>query len=274
MADGRNISIPAAVSADILTDRLGRPDLGIVLGSGFGPLAGALQASTPVPTGDLPGWPVGTVAGHGGGVAGAQLGGKTVWAVLGRLHLYEGLAPGRVAFPVEVLAAAGAAGILLTTAAGGLLDADLPGDFAVIGDHLNLTGEYPLRETGPVFIDLQDAYDPDWVRSWVGVAERNSARLRRGVLAAVRGPCYETPAEVRMLRALGADLASMSVVPETIVSRYHGLRVGALACIANRGAGLGGPGAIDHRNVLETVEEAVRAASGWLTEGIAAMAGA
>jgi purine-nucleoside phosphorylase len=259
----------AAACAKALRERLGPPDLGIVLGSGFGRLARSLGAVPAVPPGELPGWP----DQPNGGVAAAALSGRTLWIVMRRVHLYEGHSVDRVAYPVEVLAAAGAKGILLTTAAGGLLEQDEPGDFAVITDHVNLTGEDPLRQIPcerrePAFLDLQGAYDQEWADLLRRSALDCGRPVRDGVLASLRGPSYETPAEVGMLRSLGADLASMSVVPETIAARYRKLKVAAVACIANRGAGLG-EGSISHGEVLDTVERAVGADPSWLVRSMA-----
>lgn len=256
-------------AAALLRGRLGDPRLGVILGSGWGTLAEALGAGEPVPREAIPGFPVSRVDGHGGGVAAASGG---VWVFKGRVHRYEGRSGAEVVFPVRVLAAAGARGVLLTCAAGGLLEADRPGDFAVVHDHLNLQGTDPVAEIeafrrDPAFPDLQGLYDPEW-----SAALREALGARPGVLAAMRGPCYETPAEVRMLRALGADLASMSTVPEAIAARYLGIRVAAVACISNRGSGMDAQ-AIRHGEVLGAVERAARARSGVLGGAVAALAG-
>lgn len=269
------VSKRAADAAGFLVGRLGRPAIGIVLGSGFAGLAGALGGRETIPAAEIPGWPAGSVDGHPCRVACASLENSVVWFIVGRPHLHEGLPVGRVVLPVETIAAAGARSVLLTTAAGGLGEDDRPGDFAVIADHLNLTGADPLRaippgSRDPSFLDLHDAYDPVWRRSWLEAAPAG-LRVREGILAALAGPCYETPAEVRMLRALGADLVSMSLVPETIFARYLGLRVAGLACVANRGAGMDGGRGIDHARVLEVVERAAGLATDWVREGIEAV---
>ena len=266
--------VPAA--AALLRDRLGPPALGIVLGSGFAPLADALGAGPAVPAGEIPGCPVCTVDGHASGVAVADLAGGRAWVFLGRCHVYEGHDAARVVFPVATLAAAGARAVLLTCAAGGLLESDRPGDFAVITDHLNLTGADPIRSIPPearqpAFLDLQDAYDPALVAGWRRAAAESGMPLRDGLLASVPGPSYETPAEVRMLRALGADLVSMSTVLETIAARYLGLRVAAIACIANRGAGMAGGEAISHDGVIGRVAGSVAARRDFLAAGCGAM---
>ena len=146
----------------------------------------------------------------------------------------------------------------------------------VVTDHLNLTGSDPLRlvdprRRHPMFLDLQGAYDPVFQEVWRSAARRHGTTMRDGVLAGVPGPCYETPAEVRMLRAMGADLASMSTVPETIAARYLGLRVAAVACVANLGAGMSDADGIEHGRVLAAVEAAVTANVAMLVSGLAAM---
>ncbi len=266
-------------AAAFLEGRLGRPDLGVVLGSGFAPLAGALGAGERVSSSEIPGCPECRVEGHGGGAAAARVASGNVWLFAGRLHLYEGHDAARVAFPVAVLAAAGVRSVLLTCAAGGLDDADVPGDFAVVTDHINLAGADPLRvippeRRDPPFLDLQEAYDPAFRLAWHEAARAGEVRMRDGVLAALAGPCYETPAEVRMVRGLGADLVSMSTVPEAIAARYLGLRVAAVACVSNKGAGMAGARWIHHGGVVRSVEEAVAGAAGFLRAGIESMAAA
>jgi purine-nucleoside phosphorylase len=209
-------------------------------------------------------------------VASARVSERNVWLFLGRRHLYEGHDAALVAFPIAVLAAAGARAVLLTCAAGGLLESDHPGDFALVTDHLNFTGADPLRSIpagvrDPSFLDLQEAYDPILADRWRRVARESGIGLRDGVLVSVPGPSYETPAEVRMLRALGADLVSMSTVLETIAARYLGLRVAAIACIANRGAGMTGGEGIFHDGVIGRVAGAVTGAGMFLRAGAESM---
>jgi inosine/guanosine/xanthosine phosphorylase family protein len=247
--------------ADYLVKRLGAPRAGVILGSGFRPLAAAWGAGDAVPAAAIPGYPAPRASGHDGGVAAVTLDGALVWIFLGRLHLYEGHDALAAAHPVRLLADAGARSVLLTCAAGGLLPEDRPGAFAIVTDHINLSGDDPLRripigERFPAFQDLQYVYDAAAAVAWRRQAAASGLPLRDGILASLPGPCYETPAEVRMLRALGADLASMSVVCEAIYARHRGLAVAALACISNRGAGLDGA-AIDHRDVVDVVGSAV-----------------
>jgi inosine/guanosine/xanthosine phosphorylase family protein len=258
IADDRGRAVAAAAAA--IGARLGSPAWGVVLGSGFGGVADALGA------GPAEGWPptLGVPdpveAGARRGVRAATVDGRRVWLVHGRIHLYEGVDARLAALPAELLAAAGADAVLLTCAAGGLREDDRPGTFAVVRDHLNLTGDDPVRRIAPArrdppFPDVADAYDAAWSDRLEREIRGVGGRVRRGILAAVPGPSYETAAEVRMMRVLGADLASMSIVPEVLLARHLGLRVAALACIANRGAGLGAP--IHHDGVLATVEAAV-----------------
>lgn len=256
-------------AAEALRRRLGAPDVGVVLGSGWSSLASALGAGAGIPRAEIPGFPQCRADGHDGGVAVAEVDGARYWLFLGRVHRYEDRAGAEIAFPVRVLAAARARGVVLTCAAGGLLEGDRPGDFAVVRDHVNLQGTDPIAEIptwrrDPAFLDLVGVYDAGWGDAIAGALRESGTRVRDGVLAAMRGPCYETPAEVRMLRALGADLASMSVVPEAIAARYEGLRVAALTCISNRGAGMDAA-SIRHGEVLEVVRRAVAgSASSWV----------
>jgi purine-nucleoside phosphorylase len=266
--------VPAA--AALLRDRLGPPAAGIVLGSGFAPLAEVLGVGPAVLAGEIPGCPVCTVDGHASGVAAADLPGGRMWVFLGRCHVYEGHDAARVVFPVATLAAAGASAVLLTCAAGGLLERDRPGDFALVMDHLNLTGQDPLRAIppgtrDPAFLDLQGAYDVELADVWRSAARDAGVPLRDGVLASLPGPSYETAAEVQMLRTLGADLVSMSTVLETIAARYLGLRVSAIACIANRGAGMAGGEAISHEGVIARVAGSVAGAGVFMRAGAGSM---
>jgi len=262
--------------AAYLVERLGRPALGVLAGSGFQGFASALGAGDAAAFDTIPGFPSRRAPGHGGGVAAADVDGARVWIVLERLHTYERLDALEAAHPIGLLAAAGAGAVLLTCAAGGLRDDDRPGDFAVVTDHLNLLGDDPIRRIPPdrrkpAFVDLQHAYDPALSTRWHAAARRHGIELRDGILAALPGPCYETPAEVRMLRGMGADLASMSVVPETILAAYLGLRVAAIACVSNRGAGLDGAGVIAHDDVVDVVVHAVRRGASFLRDGLSTM---
>jgi purine-nucleoside phosphorylase len=262
--------------AAFLVDRLGPPRVGLVLGSGFSGLADALSADVHIAYGTIPGYPAGKARGHDRGVAAASIGGARLWIFNGRLHTYDGLTAFEAAYPAGLLAAAGAEAVVLTCAAGGLKDDDRPGDLVIVTDHLNLLGDDPLRclapgRRSPGFLDLHRVYDADYAASWRGIASSFEIRLRDGILASLPGPCYETAAEVRMLRILGADLASMSVVPEAILAHYFRLRVFAIACISNLGAGMGAGETIAHAGVLDVVEHAVRRSVPLFRGGLAAM---
>ncbi len=262
--------------AAFLCAKLGTPALGILCGSGFGKLAGVLGSGGSVLYEAIPGFPAPSARGSACCVTAARVRGACVWVFERRLHIYERLNAMEAAYPVALLAAAGAQSVVLTCAAGGLLESDRPGEFAIVTDHINLLGDDPLRHIPaesrePAFLDLQHVYDPKMAEAWRRAAQTAGVPLRDGVLAALPGPSYETPAEVRMLRTLGADLASMSVVPEAILAAYRRVRVAAIACISNRGAGVGGLGAIEHGQVQDVVERAAAASTSFFRDGLSAM---
>jgi purine-nucleoside phosphorylase len=233
-----------------------RPTVGLILGSGLGAFADTLEARVAVPFEKLPGFPPSTIVGHAGNVVYGKKGGVEVLALQGRVHYYEGHDLSRVAFPARVLVAAGCKTLVITNAAGGV-DATLrAGDIVVIGDHLNLLGGSPLRgpndETlGPRFPDMTEAYDRQLRALAVAAGRDVGLALREGVYAACPGPQYETPAEVRMLRTLGADLVGMSTVPEVIAAVHMGARVLGLSCCTNLAAGVTGE-KLSHAEVTET----------------------
>jgi purine-nucleoside phosphorylase len=233
-----------------------RPTVGLILGSGLGAFADTLDARVAVPFEKLPGFPPSTIVGHAGNVVYGKKGGVEVLALQGRVHYYEGHDLQRVAFPARVLVAAGCTTLVITNAAGGVDKALHAGEIVILSDHLNLLGGSPLRgpndETmGPRFPDMTDAYDPG-LRALAAAAGRDvGLTLREGVYAACAGPQYETPAEVRMLRGLGADLVGMSTVPEVIVARHMGARVLGLSCCTNLAAGVTGE-KLSHSEVTET----------------------
>lgn len=241
-------------AADAVLDRVGlEPEVGIVLGSGLGGLADEIEDRRVVPYGEIPGFAAATVAGHAGRLVAGWLRGKRVVALQGRLHLYEGHPAWRATFPIRVVGMMGAKRLVLTNAAGGLDPALGPGDLVRITDHLDLGGDNPLfgpndERLGPRFPDMSAAYDPGLGALLEEVAAAAGERVRRGVYAFVRGPSYETPAEVRMLRALGADLVGMSTVPETIVAAHMGLSVLGLSLVTNLAAGLS-PTPLSHEEV-------------------------
>lgn len=234
-----------------------RPQLALVLGSGFGPVLQKLTEANRISYSQLPGFPKPGVAGHAGELLLGKLGGTPVLVLNGRAHYYEGHAMEQVTLGIRTLAALGVKDVLLTNAAGGINRKFRAGDFMLLTDHINLMGVNPLRgptpEGLPRFVDLTQAYDPALRGLLVKAAQTTKVKLQRGVYLAVSGPTYETPAEIRAFSRLGADAVGMSTVPETIVARQHGLRVAALSCITNLGAGIS-KAALSHEEVLETAE--------------------
>jgi len=215
--------------------------LALVLGSGFSPVAQALENPCEIAYDELPGFPRSTVSGHAGTLLIGLLAKTPVMVLNGRAHFYEGYDLSEVTFPIRVLAACQIRDLLLTNAAGGVSPRLHVGDFMVLRDHINLMGANPLR--GMVrgdrssFVDLRRAYDPALSRMLNQAGKEAGLKLRTGVYLAVSGPSYETPAEIRAFARLGADAVGMSTVPEVIVARYYGLRVAALSCITNLAAG-------------------------------------
>ncbi|MGZ6143793.1 MAG: purine-nucleoside phosphorylase [Myxococcales bacterium] len=227
----------------------------VVLGSGLGAFADALENARAVSFADLPGFPRATVQGHKGRLVYGMLAGAPVLALQGRLHGYEGHDAATVAFPARVLAVLGARALVVTNAAGGTNPSFAPGDLMRITDHLNLTGRNPLigpneDALGPRFPDLSHAYDPRLAEALEDAARATGQKLRAGVYIQMNGPSYETPAEVRMARSLGADAVGMSTVPEVIVAAHMGLPVCGVSCITNLAAGIS-QHALTHEEVME-----------------------
>jgi purine-nucleoside phosphorylase len=232
-----------------------RPQVGVVLGSGLGSFADAVEDADEIPYADLPGWPVSTAVGHAGTLVLGSFGGLPVAVMKGRAHLYEGLPPADVVFGVRVLGRLGVRSLVLTNACGAIDPSVEPGTLVAISDHLNLQGSSPLvgpndESLGSRFPDMTDAYDPAYRRLAREAAARLGLELGEGVYAAWLGPAFETPAEIRMMRALGADLVGMSTVPEVLAARHMGIRCLALSCVTNAAAGVR-PEPIDHDSVLE-----------------------
>lgn len=221
---------------------------GIVLGSGLGPLADAVAVEREVPFSEA-GLPVSSVPGHAGKFVFGNLSGTPVVLMKGRVHLYEGHSARAVSAGVRWMAEQGVERLILTNAAGTLNPNFTPGSWMMLSDHLNLTGASPLE--GPDFIDMSTAYDPDWRKQFRECAAASAMELHEGVYAGLRGPQYETPAEIRMLRTIGADAVGMSTVLETIQARSLGLSVCAFSCLTNWAAGISAT-PLDHHEVLET----------------------
>jgi xanthosine phosphorylase len=231
-------------AAEVLVERAGEaPRIGIVLGSGLGPVAEAVEGATVIPYSELPGFPEPTIEGHAGRAVAGRIGDVPVVAFQGRAHLYEGVDLDRIRTPVRALQAAGAEILLLTNAAGSLRIDLGPGSLMLIEDHINLTGTNVLvgpndDDIGPRFPSLRDAYDPQ-LRADMRVAARDiGVELLEGVYLAVSGPSFETPAEIRAFHTLGADAVGMSTVHETTVARHCGLRVAAVSAIVNYAEGM------------------------------------
>ncbi len=236
------------------------PQIGIVLGSGLGGLADLLTDVTAVPFAELPGWPAASAPGHAGRLLLGRLEDVPVACLQGRLHMYEGHSERLVVEPVLLMGRLGARQILLTNAAGGI-NPDWPaGTLMLLSDHLNLTGRSPLigpndDALGQRFPDLVDAYSPRLRALMRSAAADEGIELAEGVYAGLTGPTYETPAEVRMLRAMGADAVGMSTVLEAVVARWAGLEVCGVSLVTNPGAGVTGQ-SLSHEEVLEAAADA------------------
>jgi purine-nucleoside phosphorylase len=232
-----------------------RPVVGLVLGSGLGGFAQALDQPAAIRYGDIPHFPTSTAIGHKGELVLGTSGGVPVAVMAGRVHLYEGYRPEQVVFPVRVLARLGVKVLILTNAAGSVNVNYKPGELMVLSDHINLMGVNPLvgpneDELGPRFFDMSEAYDPALREIAEKACWKAGVTVRHGVYIAVSGPSYETPAEIRAFRTLGADAVGMSTVPEVIAARHMGLRVLAISCITNQAAGVTKK-KLDHLEVLE-----------------------
>jgi purine-nucleoside phosphorylase len=235
-----------------------RPTLALVLGSGLGAFAKELEGADTLPYLDIPHFPYSTVAGHAGHLMLGSYAGVPLAAMVGRVHAYEGYTAQQVAFPARVLRSFGVGTLLVTNAAGAINTAFKPGELMVISDHLNLTGLNPLlgpeeRELGPRFIDMTEAYHPKLRTVCEAAGRAIGLHLRQGVYAGLLGPSYETPAEIRMLRTMGADAVGMSTVLEVIAANQMGTKVLGISCMTNMAAGIL-PRKLDHREVMETGE--------------------
>lgn len=247
----------AAAAADVVRQRIGEhaPDVAIVLGSGLGALADRIEDARVVPYAEIPGFPGATVLGHKGALIAGTLAGRQVLALAGRFHMYEGHDARLAGFPVRVVHALGARTLIVSNAAGGIRRTFRPGDLMIIRDHLNLMFRNPLvgpqEPTDERFPDMSDPYDPALRELARSVALQERIPVEEGVYAALLGPTYETPTEVRMLAQLGADAVGMSTVPEVIVARAMGMRVFGMSCITNLACGLSNT-PITHAEVIET----------------------
>ncbi len=220
-----------------------QPGIGIILGSGLGPFADELQNKTIIETASIPHYPRSTVAGHAGKLVFGELAGKLVLALQGRVHAYEGYSLQQVTYPVQVMAGLGIQNLIVTNAAGGLNRHFKPGDLMLIVDHLNLMFDNPLRgindnNLGPRFPDMSKPYNRRLIELAEQTALELGIKLQKGVLAGLKGPTYETAAEIRMMQLLGADAGTMSTIPEVIAAGYRGLKVLGISCITNLATGM------------------------------------
>ncbi len=235
-----------------------RPEIGLILGSGLGVLADSLEEAVTVNYSDIPHFPVSTVEGHAGELLLGKIGGRPVLLMKGRFHMYEGYQGETVTFPIRVMKKLGITGLLVTNAAGGVNTSYEPGDLMLISDHLNMTGTNPLigpnhKELGVRFPDMSEGYSKRLRAIAKDIAASQGLKLQEGVYAGLLGPSYETPAEIRMLRVLGADAVGMSTVSEVVIARHSGIEVLGISCISNMAAGiLDQP--LSHEEVMETTD--------------------
>jgi purine-nucleoside phosphorylase len=262
----------ASETAEAILARAPGPiDAGLVLGSGLGTLSDRFEQPVIIPYEELPHMPATTVAGHAGRLLIGKLGGLETACFQGRFHAYEGHDFDAVTFPIRILQRLSVPRVILTAATGGIRDDLGPGSIVCLSDHLNMLGTSPLSgpnddRLGPRFLDLTEVYSTRLREFAIEEANRLGLKIGSGVYACMPGPHYETPAEIRMLRTLGADLVGMSTVPEAIVARHGGLDVLGLVIVANWAAGIS-PNPLSHTEVLETS----RAVSGHLAELVEAI---
>jgi purine-nucleoside phosphorylase len=249
----------AGLAAEFISEQTSlRPEMALVLGSGLGAFADEFSDAKKIPYAEIPYFPQSTAIGHAGTLVVGKVGKIPVCGMQGRVHLYEGYSVKDVSFPIRVFARMGVKAVILTNAAGGIRREFVQGKLVVIKDHINLQGANPLsgpndERFGPRFPDMSSAYDRRFREMAVGEGNRMGIGMYEGVYAALSGPSYETPAEIRYLRTIGADLVGMSTVPEVITARHSGIRVLGISCVTNAAAGiLDQP--LDHKEVLETAE--------------------
>jgi purine-nucleoside phosphorylase len=237
-----------------------RPRVGIVLGSGLGGVADAVSDATAIPYDEIPHWPRATAIGHAGRLVLGTLEGVPVAVMQGRVHYYEGYSMKEVTFPARVLGELGIGALIATNASGGINLGYRPGDLVAIHDHINYMGTNPLiganeEKWGPRFPDMTYAYDREYLDLLGEAARDERISLHRGVYIAFSGPTYETPAEIRMARALGADVVGMSTVPEVIIAGHMSIRTAAISCVSNFAAGVKAE-KLHHQEVLDGMARA------------------
>jgi len=254
-----------------------RPQIAVVLGSGLGAFAEQVEQAVAIPFAEIPHFPHSTVPGHSGRLLVGTIAGVPVAVMQGRVHAYEGYSPEEVTFPVRVMGRMGVRTLVLTNAAGGINPALRQGQLVLIADHINLSGRNPVagpndERFGPRFFDMSEAY-PARLRKLAHEAARaQDYRLDEGVYLSVPGPSFETPAEIRAFRALGADLVGMSTVQETIAARHMGIDVVGISCVTNMAAGIQAT-PLSHEEVMETGRAVEALLAGLLVEMVPRMAG-
>lgn len=253
-------AVHIAEAADYITSRTQlKPQVGLILGSGLGILGDNLKNAVTIPYEDIPHFPISTVEGHAGELLIGTISGRAVVLMRGRFHMYEGYGPELTSFPVRVMKSIGVSILVVTNAAGGINTGYEPGDLMLISDHINLTGRNPLigpneDELGVRFPDMSEAYSRRLRALAVQMARQQGFSLREGVYIGVLGPSYETPAEIRMMRIMGADAVGMSTVAEVVAARHSGIEVLGISCISNMASGiLDQP--LSHQEVMETTEK-------------------
>lgn len=235
-----------------------KPEIALILGSGLGALADEIENAEYYPYSEIPNFPISTVQGHAGRLVVGNLKGKTVIAMQGRFHYYEGYAMQEVTFPIRVMKLLGIKTLIVTNAAGAVNVNYKPGDLMLIKDHINLSGNNPLigknlDSFGTRFPDMSEAYNKELREKVKEISEQLNVSLQEGVYACMSGPTYETPAEINMIRVLGGDAVGMSTVPEVIIANHSGIKVIGVSCITNMAAGiLKQP--LNHKEVMETSE--------------------
>jgi len=250
-------SVKLAEARSYLVERVTvLPELGVILGSGLGAFADLVLEKQVIPYKDIPHFPLSTVEGHAGQLVFGKVQGRSVVVMQGRFHFYEGYTMQEVTFPIRVMQVLGVTGLVVTNAAGGINPDFHPGDLILIKDHLNMMGDNPLRganlsSLGPRFPDLSEAYNKDWRQKALVIARELGINPQEGVYAAMSGPNYETPAEIRFLRSSGADMVGMSTVPEVIVANHGGMQVLGISCVTNMAAGILRQ-KLSHLEVMET----------------------
>lgn len=235
------------------------PEIAIILGSGLGPLVDEIENGIEIEYRDIPHFPMTTVEGHSGKLVGGKLGGRDILAMKGRFHYYEGHEISNIVFHIRVFKLLGINNILVTNAAGGINSSFKPGDLMIIRDHISFFAPSPLRgsdfkEFGVRFPDMTEAYTSSLIEMAKKSAQANNINIQVGVYAFAQGPMYETPAEIKALKILGADAVGMSTVPEVITARHSGMKVLGISCITNMAAGILGQ-TLNHEEVMKTAKE-------------------